>query len=79
VEGGCRGHGFPVCRVRTSRPFIVQGEFYCGHGTWAETDTKQAGEFFIENVLKKRRAAAAERAAAELSAVDGAQASEKRA
>lgn len=30
----------------------------------------QAGEFFIENVLKKRRAAAAERAAATMSAAE---------
>lgn len=41
------------------------GFLYVASGPLVRSSYK-AGEFFIENVLKKRRAAAAERAAAEL-------------
>lgn len=43
------------------------GFLYVASGPLVRSSYK-AGEFFIENVLKKRRAAAAEKAAAELAA-----------
>lgn len=47
------------------------GFLYVASGPLVRSSYK-AGEFFIENVLKKRRAEAAQRAAAELSAASGA-------
>lgn len=47
------------------------GFLYVASGPLVRSSYK-AGEFFIENVLKKRRAEAAKRAAGELSAADGA-------
>lgn len=46
------------------------GFLYVASGPLVRSSYK-AGEFFIENVLKKRRAEAAKRAAAELSAAEG--------
>jgi lipoic acid synthetase len=54
------------------------GFLYVASGPLVRSSYK-AGEFFIENVLKKRRAEAAKRATAQLSAAEGVQPSEKRA
>lgn len=48
------------------------GFLYVASGPLVRSSYK-AGEFFIENVLKKRRAESAKRAAAELAAASGAE------
>lgn len=84
MERGSRGDGVLVCRKWTARSVFLQGESYnvpirCVCGSVGDLEHtadlftrsgSQAGEFFIENVLKKRRAEAAKIAAGELVAAD---------
>lgn len=57
----------PVEFARWKEVAEGMGFLYVASGPLVRSSYK-AGEFFIENVLKKRRAAAAEKAAAELAA-----------
>lgn len=71
MEGSGGGNGFLICGKWAIGSIKLQGELVHS-GSCRQHETKlttvQAGEFFIENVLKKRRAAAAKQATAELAA-----------
>ena len=54
MEASGRGYGLPLCRQWTASQEQLQGEFH-GNGNPLNIDSKtalQAGEFFIESVLK---------------------------
>lgn len=64
LEDGRRGDGLLVRGEWATRQIELQSKRSCHCGA----DALQAGEFFIENVLKKRRAASAQKAAGQLAA-----------